>query len=441
MEHERLRRLGMWLCLLGLLVGYVVSPAPAVATEVSVEITDSGRQRITIAVPPFIAQTESSDPVSRELSPVLQNDLHISGFFDTLDAESARIEALHTADLNAGGVQFKQWAELGARLLVKGIYEIHGDSLKVECRVYDTLGGDFILGKRYESDTRHIREVIHRFADEIILKMTGERGMSSAKILFTSNRNGSRELYQIDFDGDNLIRLTNDSSLILSPSVSPDGKKVCYTSYKDNNPDLYIMTLESQGVERVAMFPGLNFSASWAPDSKTLALTLSKDGNPELYLLDSVSKQETRLTNNKWNDVSPSWSPGGNQLVYTADKIGAPQLYVIDRSGENVRRLTFRGAYNVAPDWSPTGEMITFSSSMDGDFNIYTIQTNGDNLRKLTQNSGNNEAPVWSPDGRYIAFQSTQDGTSSVYVMNDDGTNLRQLTDRNSADFSPVWLR
>ncbi|MDY0095980.1 MAG: Tol-Pal system beta propeller repeat protein TolB, partial [Candidatus Vecturithrix sp.] len=406
MQNAKFEQQKRWLWLLW--VGSLMWSSSVLATEVSVEITGSGRHLIKIAVTPFVAQPVSSDQMQAELAAILQNDLRISGFFETLDADRERIQRVHASDLASGEVQFQQWADLGARLLVKGLYERQGDKLRIECRVYDTLGGDFILGKRYESDIAHTRRVIHRLADEIILKMTGESGMSSSRLVFTSNRTGGRELYQIDFDGANLTRLTEDRSLVISPAVSPDGQKICYTSYKENNPDLYLMSVEDRKTEILAMHPGLNFAAAWASDNQTLVLTLSKDGNPELYLLDILSRQETRLTQNQWNDVSPAWSPDSSEIVYTADNIGAPQLYIMNRTGGNLRRLTFRGAYNVSPAWSPTGEAIAFTSSMDGNFNIYTVHPNGDNLQQLTQNFGNNEEPAWSPDGRYLAFQSTR---------------------------------
>ncbi|PIE34360.1 Tol-Pal system beta propeller repeat protein TolB [candidate division KSB3 bacterium] len=440
MKYERLRQMSIW-SLTGLWFSCLVFSMTAMADEVSVEITGSDRHQIKIAVPAFVPQSETSEVVNAELSPVLRNDLRISGFFDTLEEEYGQVAGLHNADVKAGSVQFSQWDELGARLLVKGLYELNGTTLVIECRVYDTLGGDFILGKRYESDTSHAREIMHRFADEIILKMTGERGMSSAKLLFTSDRNGGMELYQIDFDGNNMFQLTHDESLIVTPAVSPDGTRVAYTSYIDNNPDLYVLSLETLKPERIAMFAGLNFSADWAPDNQTLAVTLSKDGNPELYLLDSFSQDIVRLTENSWNDLSPAWSPDGQEIVYTADNIGAPQLYIMEHSGQNVRRLTFSGSYNVSPAWSPTGEEIAFSSSMDGQFNIYTIQPNGDYLRQLTQDAGNNEEPAWSYDGRFLAFQSTRDGVSSIYVMNEDGSNQRRLTDGKGTDVFPAWIR
>ncbi len=115
------------------------------------------------------------------------------------------------------------------------------------------------MGKRYESDIAHTRRVIHRLADEIILKMTGESGMSSSRLVFTSDRTGGRELYQIDFDGADLTRLTEDRSLVISPAVSPDGQKnLIYTSYKENNPDLYLMSVEDRKTD-VSHASGIKF--------------------------------------------------------------------------------------------------------------------------------------------------------------------------------------
>lgn len=438
MARKRWRRLIVGVMLS---VRVLCAACMAGATEVSVEITDTGRQQIKLAIPTFVSQSGASNEMDAELPSVLRNDLHFSGFFDTMDNQAGDIEGIHSTDLKTGELQFKQWTNLGARLLIQGSYELSGSAMKIECRLYDTLGGDFILGKRYETDAAHVRDVMHRFADEVILKITGERGISSSKIVFVSDRSGSTELYQVDFDGENLMQLTHDKSLIVSPAVSPDGRKITYTSYKDNNPDLYLLSLDTQTTECISRFPGLNFSAAWSPDGAMLAVILSKDGNPELYVLDPQTKEERRMTTTKWNEVSPSWSPDGSKIVYTADQIGAPQLYVVGGSGDNPRRLTFHGSYNVSPDWSPTGDFITFSSSMDGNFNIYSVQTNGDNLRQLTADAGNNEDPAWSPDGRYLAFQSTRKGRNGIYIMNADGSNVRKLTDGKGTELSPVWMR
>lgn len=430
------RQIGVWASVSLIVTGF------ALAAEVSVEITDPGRHQIAIAVAPMIAgEGQIPAEAAAAMSSILRTDLRFSGFFDPLEAQMPTIEGLHRSDMKQGTIQFPRWEELGARLLIKGLYTLEDGSIQVEFRMYDTLGGDFILGKRYEGTPEQLRTIAHRFADEIILKMTGRPGMSSSKIVFVSDRSGDTELYMIDFDGENLTQLTRDRALLLSPAVSPDGTRVCYTSYKNNNPDLYVLSLENRQSENVAMFPGLNFAADWSPDGRTLALTLSKDGTPELYLLDSVSHEATRLTTNRWNDVSPSWSPDGMEIVFTADQLGAPQLYILRRQDASVRRLTFRGAYNVSPDWSPDGELIAFSSSMNGNFNIYTLQSDGDNLWQLTQNSGDNEEPAWSPDGRYIAYQSNREGTNSIYIMNADGTNQRRLTGDQGNDLSPDWVR
>ena len=91
--------------------GYMLIASFATAAEVSVEITDRGRQQIKIAIPPFMAQTESSDTLKAEAAAILQNALRLSGFFDVMEDETVNIEGLHHADLKEGGMHFNRWSE------------------------------------------------------------------------------------------------------------------------------------------------------------------------------------------------------------------------------------------------------------------------------------------------------------------------------------------
>ncbi len=123
--------------------------------------------------------------------------------------------------------------------------------------------------------------MVHRFAEEVVLALTGEQGFFLTKIVFVSQATGQKEIFLMDFDGRNIVQLTRHQSICLSPRFSPDGSKIAFTSYRAGNPDIYIKDLRTQEERRIAYFPGLNISPSWSPDGQRLAFTLSKDGNPE----------------------------------------------------------------------------------------------------------------------------------------------------------------
>jgi TolB protein len=403
-----------------------------------------GIKKIKIAIPPMLSSpnTQASvEGLSEDLIKILRNDLEISGFFDTLKDKISLIAQLDQAERGAESINFDQWrSQTEAQALVKCLHNLQPGKLSLECRVYDTQKAAQILGKAYESDPKQVRKVIHRFADEIILKFTGERGVSDTSLAFVSTRSKNREIYRIDFDGGNLQRLTNDRSIVLSPSWSPDGREILYTSYRNNNPDLFVISANGGEPKPISVQPGLNLGGKWSPDGKQIALTLSKDGNSEIYVLDVSTRSYRRLTKNHWNDVSPSWSPDGKQIAFTSDESGTPQIYIMNSDGSNIRRLSFIGNYSVSPSWSPRGDRIAFAARKNGKFDIYTLSVDGKSPpQQLTFDAGNNEDPVWSRDGRYIAFHSDRDGVSGIYVMNQDGTNQRRVTDFQGSDMSPTW--
>ena len=60
-----------------------------------------------------------------------------------------------------------------------------------------------------------------------------------AKIAFSSNRDGNREVYVMSADGSNQINLTNSPNDDNNPSWSPDGTRIAFISNRDGNNEVY----------------------------------------------------------------------------------------------------------------------------------------------------------------------------------------------------------
>lgn len=403
-----------------------------------IEIEKTEPERISIALAGFPAlKAPSGEDLGRTAASVLEADLKNSSIFDVLDPSYLPFNPGEVKLGEEKGI-FPVLNALKVQALAVGNLALDGKDLILEGRLFDVAKGEMIFGKRYVGAQKVLRSMVHRFADEIVYRLTGEKGIAQSKIAFVSIVDGGKEIFVMDYDGHNEMLVTGNRSINLSPRLSPDGKLLAYTSYRDQNPDLFLLNLETGRREKLSSSPGLNISPAWSPDGKWLALTLSKDGGINLYLMRRDGSEVRQLTDGSGINVSPTFSPNGRQIAFVSDRGGSPQIYVMDVEGTNLRRLTFAGDYNVSPRWSPRGDKIAFVSRRGGGFHIFLMNPDGSAVQQLTAR-GNNEDPAWSPDGRHLVFTSNRDGQRTLYVMRADGSEHRRLMKNGRENFLPDW--
>jgi len=412
--------------------------APWSEARVYLDINSPTFVQIPIVLPKWKAVEKTPPNVVERIYETVSNDLTLSGFFKvitypTLPPTLQRKEGIPST------VVLQEWTAGGGEILLAGEVSAHSDPLDIAVtfHLFDLVEEKHLVGKQYEGSVQLIRHMAHRIADEVVLQLTGERGVHTTKVVYVVPQGESKEITIADFDGANVRPITQNQSINISPAWTPDNKKIAFTSYLKRNPDLYLIDLDGKALQRFSYSPGLNASPSWAPDGKEIALMMGMDGKSEIVLIDANGKNPKKLTQSHGNEASPSWSPDGKRIAFVSDRSGPPQIYVMGRDGSNVRRLTFEGNYNTNPAWSPKGDRITFCGRVGGRFEIFSIGTDGTGLQRLTSNSGNNESPCWSPDGRYIAFSSNRTGVPKIFIMNANGFNQRPLTQSKGGESSP----
>lgn len=409
-------------------------PVNSWAEEVELSITRHKPSRITIGIM-NLSNRSGLDEVGHRAAEILKDDLNISGMFQVIDL--ARIGIPTESQEPPDKSIIKKAGKRGLTFFVWGKIFWKSGSFALEGHIYDTANGELISGKRYLGEVRILRKMVHRFADEIVYRYTGEEGIAQTQILYISEFDGQAELYMMDYDGYNPVRITGDRSIKVSPTWFPDGRIVTYTSYRDGNPDIFNLDINTGRRWKLISFSGLNISPAWSPDGNLLAFSTSRDGNSEIYVSDKDGSRYKRLTFNSLSDISPAWSPSGREMVFVSDRGGTPQLYIMDKEGLNLRRLTFKGAYNTTPKWSPDGEMIAYSCKRSGRNKLCVVSPDKSFERQITFGAGNDESPTWAPNSRLIAFSSTRNSGRHLFMVSREGSNLKQLTKGNS--YYPAW--
>lgn len=402
-------------------------------------IVGPGATSYPIAVSPLKTGGDGGD--GERFADIVARDLDLSGLFKVID-RAAYIESPQSSGVTSDSINFDNWKTIGALALVKGTIEREGDGVVVEARLFDVLERKQLAGKRYRTSEGDLRRLAHRFADEIMLALTGERGPFDSRIAFASRRDGRfKEIWAMSLDGGDLRQVTHERLIALSPSWSPDSRSLLFTSYRTGNPSLFEMDLGGGAPRLVSAQRGLNLGGHFSPAGRAIAVALESGGQTDVALLEPSGQLIRWVTRDRALDVSPSWSPDGRSLVFCSDRGGGPQIYTVSADGGEARRVTYQGNYNTSPAWSPKGDRIAYASRIGRRFQVFVVDVKGGDAKQITNTGGDNEDPSWSPDGRYLVFSSTRDGRGALYISDASGAHQKRLTPLGADDSTPAWSR
>ncbi|MCB0167289.1 MAG: PD40 domain-containing protein [Anaerolineae bacterium] len=220
------------------------------------------------------------------------------------------------------------------------------------------------------------------------------------KIAFSRrSQAGNYDIYVMDANGKNQKNLTNTPTIDeVVPAWSPDGQKFAVSSCPNGDFDfdaeeyncleIYVMDADGSNKMRLTDDNGQeDYGPTWSPDGQKIAFGTNRDGNREIYVMDADGNNETNLTNHPADDgfFAPYWSPNGEKIAFTTDRDGNWEIYVMNADGSNQTRLTNNDSSDSIPVWSADGQKIAFKTNRDGgNWEIYVMDTVGGNQTRLT---------------------------------------------------------
>ncbi|MGB9409582.1 MAG: Tol-Pal system beta propeller repeat protein TolB [Terracidiphilus sp.] len=424
---------------------------PAAAQDWIRTGSNLGNDRIRIAAADFkpVGTDPQTPALKAAFDATLYGDLANAGIFDLVSKsmipqttpgspQEISLTQWSAAPANAAMVAFGALSATNGRLAVYGWLDDARNTVNPQ-----------VLGKQYNEEASQdmARTIAHRFADEIILRLGGGiNGIAETKIYFVSSRSGTKEIWEMDYDGQNQHAVTHLGTISLSPRISPDNTRIAFASLGREGWAIRMYSFE---LGRLVSFPsgtagGSNQSPAWSGDGTRLAFSSSRSGNPEIWIADASGANLRKLTSFAGPNVAPAWNPRTNaQLAWVSGRTGLPQIYTMDQDGANVQRLT-DGGYAISPSWSPSGQFLTFSwnrkygPGAPGGQDIYVMDIASKRWLQLTHEAGSNDFPSWAPDNRHIVFERAIGGHSQIWTMLADGTEQHQLTQTGN-NFMPNW--
>ena len=244
-------------------------------------------------------------------------------------------------------------------------------------------------------------------------------------ILFTSTRDGGREVYRLRAGEVERLTETPGRSESWGPSWSDTG--VLFSSNRDGKREIY--RLIGDQTERVTHTAS---GESWGPvwTDTGILFTSTRDGKREIYRLSGGRTERVTHTAGDGESWGPVQTDTG--MLFSSNRDGKREIYRL--SGGQTEQITHTGGRGES--WGPvqTDTGILFVSTRDGNGEIYRL-SGGQSERVTHTTGGDSWAPVWTETG--ILFTSTRDGKREIYRLS--GGRTERVTQTRGEGESWTW--
>jgi hypothetical protein len=209
------------------------------------------------------------------------------------------------------------------------------------------------------------------------------RWVSSQKIVFMDNRQGTYDIWYKSLEDFAEYRLTSFSTNETAPAPRPGTAGLVYVELGATATSAYsfgrlvlIPDTTATPIQRVYLTPDTLQCGDpdWDPTGTKLAFSVSSNADltQHIYTMslapgDSLPIQ---ITTGESHDVQPRWSPDGGRILFTSDRTARSGIWIVHPEGQarGLQLLAFddRGAASFTPTWTPDGTGVVVSSNGRG---------------------------------------------------------------------------
>lgn len=263
----------------------------------------------------------------------------------------------------------------------------------------------------------------------------GTAWAAEGKVAFTSDRDGNPEIYLMDADGGNVLRLTNNKAYDDQPSLAPEGDLVAFVSNRDGNNDLYLTDVTGKNVKRLTHTEYAELDPRFTPDGEAVLFTTMAKGDKDVAVLNLATNEVTVLVDDEGDQFMGAMAPDGSGAVVYVE--GADDRELKIREANGTRTLVSAGGIITMPAFSPDGGTIYFASNRGGDYDVLAVPRAGGAVKEVVTWKSLEGNAVCLPDGKTLVVASDADGDLELYLCNLEGERLAQLTANEASDYEP----
>jgi len=222
-------------------------------------------------------------------------------------------------------------------------------------------------------------------------------------------------------DGRAALRmLTDEFSGDVDPTFSPQGDRLVFSSSRSGSRNLWTARSDATDARPLTSGSALDELPSFSPDGRQIAFVSDRGGQRGIWAMNADGGAARSLVKAQVLDV-PTWSADGREIAYSAPVGATPGLWVVSVDSGATRQLPTPGA-GTRPAWSPRGDVIAYIEATPGKpdgpntSRVAFVDRTGQPVQTSVPTSPNvlNGFLAWSSDGRYLAAITEPGATTDV---------------------------
>ena len=127
---------------------------------------------------------------------------------------------------------------------------------------------------------------------------------------------------------------------------SPDGERIVFSSDRSGSFEIWVSDGEGRNPMPLTNMGGPHTGTPrWSPDGREIAFDSMVGSNRDIYVVSSNGGKPRRLTTEAGEDACPSWSRDGRWIYFGSSRNGSLQIWKIPPTGGPAVQVTTQGGF------------------------------------------------------------------------------------------------
>jgi serine/threonine protein kinase/roadblock/LC7 domain-containing protein len=238
--------------------------------------------------------------------------------------------------------------------------------------------------------------------------------------------------------------LTRGNSSDRQPVYSPDGQSILFSSNRSGNLDLWQMNLGTGSVRKITDDAAEDWDPAYTPDGKKIVWSSGRSGNLEIWMANADGSEAHQVSHDGVDAENPTATADGQWILYNSFNQKHLGIWKVHPDGSGASAVV--SGRDVVPDVSPDGKYVAFLS--DGRTTRAMVRV----VRIADGAATRFVVPVpapphttailgrmrWMPDGKAIAYLYLDEhGVNGVFRQDFAADRDTSATRRKLAAFDP----